>query len=189
MKFLPAQFSWIWRMSKWKFHLLKYFPSHRILKSCSQKFTDHLNVIWHRVQVTEATNGFIFQMINSLNGILTWFDCIPPSQTCELFWAIFAFATLFSSWNKVHQPNYFSLLSVQNEVNELLLVKSLKIKVPQLQLAHTHTHKKFFFRKCHLNMDVFKNKETLFAPKFDSRLVNSDWLIIWQVKQTLHYVN
>ena len=113
-------------------------------KSCSQKFTDHLNVIWHRVKVTEATNGFIFQMINSLKGILTRFDCIPPSQTCELFWPIFAFATLFSSWNIVHQPNYFSLLSVQKEVNELLLVKSLKIKVPQLQLSHTHTHKKNF---------------------------------------------
>ena len=24
---------------------LKYFPSHRILKSCSKKFTDHLNAI------------------------------------------------------------------------------------------------------------------------------------------------
>ena len=29
------------------------------------------------------------------------------------------------------------------------------------------------------------SKGTLFAPKFDSRLVNADWLITWQVKQTL----
>ena len=33
------------------------------------------------------------------------------------------------------------------------------------------------------------SKETLFAPKFDSRLVNADWLITGQVKQTLDYVN
>ena len=32
-------------------------------------------------------------------------------------------------------------------------------------------------------------QETLFTPKFHSRLVNADWLITWQVKQTLHYVN
>ena len=46
-------------------------------------------------------------------------------------------------------------------------------------------------------MDVFKNfrfpklisKETFFVPKFDSRLVNVDWLIIWQVKRTLDYVS
>ena len=35
--------------------------------------------------------------------------------------------------------------------------------------------------KRHLNMDVLKkfliSKETLLAPKFDSRLVNADWLI------------
>ena len=32
-------------------------------------------------------------------------------------------------------------------------------------------------------------KETLFPPKFDSRMVNADWLITRQVKQTLDYVN
>ena len=35
------------------------------LKSCSQKFTDHSNAIWYRVQFTESTNGFAFQIINS----------------------------------------------------------------------------------------------------------------------------
>ena len=46
-------------------------------------------------------------------------------------------------------------------------------------------HLKSFFVKPHLNMDVLEiffslkliSKETLFPPKFDSRLVNADWLI------------
>ena len=56
---------------------MKYFPSHRILKSCSQKFTIHLNAVLHWVQVTEGANGFTFQIINLWirSGILTWFDC------------------------------------------------------------------------------------------------------------------
>ena len=29
------------RLNFYKLYPLKYFPSHRILKSCSQKFTDH----------------------------------------------------------------------------------------------------------------------------------------------------
>ena len=29
----------------------------------------------------------------------------------------------------------------------------------------------------------------LFAPKFDSRIVNAYWLKTWQVKKTLDYVN
>ena len=33
----------------------------RYQKSCSQKFTDHLNAIWYRLQVTKATNGFTFK--------------------------------------------------------------------------------------------------------------------------------
>ena len=47
------------------------------------------------------------------------------------------------------------------------------------------THLKSFFVKPHLNMDVLEiffslkliSKETLFPPKFDSRLVNAYWLI------------
>ena len=31
---------------------------------------------------------------------------IPPLETCELFWANFAFTTLFRSWNMVLQPKY-----------------------------------------------------------------------------------
>ena len=97
MIFLPAQFSWIWRMPEKKFHPLKYFPSHRILKTSSQNFTDHLNTIWYRLQVTEATNGFTFQIINSWMESWPGLTVIPPSEICELFWAIFAFTTPFSS--------------------------------------------------------------------------------------------
>ena len=31
---------------------------------------------------------------------------VPPLETCELFWANFAFTTLFSSWKMVLQPKY-----------------------------------------------------------------------------------
>ena len=82
------------------FHPLKYFPSHRILKSCSQKFTDHLNAVWYRLQVTAATNGFTFQIINSWLESWPGLTLIPPSETCESFWAIFAFTTLFIWWNQ-----------------------------------------------------------------------------------------
>ena len=61
----------------------------------------------------------------------------------------------------VFQRNFFSDLSAQNEVNELLPVNSL---------LFVAVLKNFLFPKIDL-------KETLFAPKFDSRLVNADWLI------------
>ena len=60
-------------------------------KNCSQKFTDHLNAIWYRLQVTEAKNGFTFSIINSWMESwpgLTVIPVIPPSETCELFWII-----------------------------------------------------------------------------------------------------
>ena len=66
-------------------------------KNCSQKFTDHLNAIWYRLQVTEATNGFTFQIINSWMESWPGLTEFPPSEACELFWAIFAFTTPFSS--------------------------------------------------------------------------------------------
>ena len=43
-------------------------------KNCSQKFTDHLNAIWYRLQVTEATNGFTFQIINSWMESWPWLN-------------------------------------------------------------------------------------------------------------------
>ena len=100
-----------------------------ILKSCSQKFTDHLNAIWLRVQVTGATNRFTFQIINSWIESWPGLAVIPPSATCELFWAIFAFATLFSLWNIVHQPkNFFHCFRLRKpKVNKLLPVNSLFI--------------------------------------------------------------
>ena len=43
MKFLTVQFSWIWRMFQIEFDPLKYFPSHPIIKSCSQIYSP---IIW-----------------------------------------------------------------------------------------------------------------------------------------------
>ena len=42
--------------------------------NCSQKFTDHLNAIWYRLQVTEVTNGFTFQIINSWMESWPWLN-------------------------------------------------------------------------------------------------------------------
>ena len=49
-------------------------------KNCSQKFTNHLNAIWYRLQVTEATNGFTFQIINSWMESWPGLTVIPPSE-------------------------------------------------------------------------------------------------------------
>ena len=105
---------------------IEIFSISSYIKNYSKKFTDHLNAIWYRLQVTEATNGFTFQIINSWMKLESWprLTVTPPLETWELFWAIFAFSTLFSSWNMVLPPNFFSLLSAQNEVNELLPANS-----------------------------------------------------------------
>ena len=59
------------------------------------------------------------------------------------------------------------------------------------------THLKFFLGSAIWTWTYLKiffslkliSKETLFAPKFDSRMVNAYWLITWQVKEMLDYVN
>ena len=53
------------------------------------------NAIWYRLKVTEATNGFTFQIINS--WIESWLGStvIPPSETGELFWASLRFHNTF----------------------------------------------------------------------------------------------
>ena len=101
---------WINTRVRYEISSVEIFSISSYTKNCSQKFTDHLNAIWYRLQVTEATNGFTFQIINSWMESwagLTVIPFIPPSETCDLFWAIFAFTTLFSSWNMVLQPNFF----------------------------------------------------------------------------------
>ena len=55
----------------------------------------------------KETNRFTFQIINLWMEPWHGLTVIPPSETWELFWAIVAFTTLFSSWNMVHQPNLF----------------------------------------------------------------------------------
>ena len=60
------------------------------------KFTNHLNAIRYRLQVTEATNRLTFQIINSWMESWPGLTAILPSETCELFWAIFAFMSALS---------------------------------------------------------------------------------------------
>ena len=70
MKFLPAQFSWIWcKCLQNDFIHSKIFQSDRIQRSYDEKFTAHhrsRNADLNLRLVAATTNGFIFQMINSL---------------------------------------------------------------------------------------------------------------------------
>ena len=67
---------------------------------------------WAQVELTDAVQkrqtGSLFKLsIHEWNLDLPGLTVIPPSETWELFWAIFAFTTLFSSWNVVLQPIFF----------------------------------------------------------------------------------
>ena len=66
---------WIHTRVRYEISSVEIFSISSYTKNCSQKFTDHLNEIWYRLQVTEATNGFTFQIINSWMEFLCWFDC------------------------------------------------------------------------------------------------------------------
>ena len=74
---------------------IEIFSISSYTKICSKKFTDHLNAIWYRLQVTEATNGFAFQISNSWMESWPGLTVIPPSETCELFWASLRFHNTF----------------------------------------------------------------------------------------------
>ena len=69
-------------MSSKKLNLFKDFQSDQIQRSSRKIFTAHYacrNAALNLTLVTETTNGFTFQIINSLIeswGVrLTWFDC------------------------------------------------------------------------------------------------------------------
>ena len=121
-----------------------------------------------------------FQMINLMNGILTWFDCNSSFRNLRIILSDLRFHNKFQFVKYVLQPIFFSLLLAQNEVNELLPVTA-----PASSIS-SHTHKKKTFKIClrkrHLNvLKIFFSlkwiSKEIFPPKFDSRLVNADWLI------------
>ena len=82
-KCLPAQFPWIWcKISSKKFNPFKDFQSDQIQRSSRKIFTTHYTcrkAEKNLTSVTGTTNGFIFQIINSLIeswGVsLTCLDC------------------------------------------------------------------------------------------------------------------
>ena len=109
MKFLLSQFSWIRRM----FYVLN--RNFEIFEIFSISSYTKLQSIIHRSFECNLIPGtsyrsdkwIHFSNNKFMNRILTWFGCNFPSETCELFWAIFTFTTLFSSWNMVHQSKNF----------------------------------------------------------------------------------
>ena len=110
MKFLPAQLSWIWRMSKQKCHPLKYFPLEcNLIPAASYR----------------ATNGFTFQIINIMNGILTWFDGNSSFRNLCIILSDLRFHNTFQFVKYGASAWFFSLLSAQNEVNEICIGNSM----------------------------------------------------------------
>ena len=76
-------------MSSKKLNLFKDFQSDQIQRSSRKIFTAHYacrNAALNLTPVTETTNGFIFQIINSLIeswGVsLTWFDSKGLGDNC-----------------------------------------------------------------------------------------------------------
>ena len=82
LKFLPAQFSWIWlRCLQGNFIIPNTFQSDRMLRVCSQKFTAHYafrNADLNLKTVAGTTNRFFLHIHNSWmepTGVrLTWLD-------------------------------------------------------------------------------------------------------------------
>ena len=149
------------------------------------------------LQVTEATNRFTFQIIHSWMKSWPGLTVIPPSEICELFWAIFAFTTPFSSWNMVLQPKFF-FTAYGTERSQQALTSKLR-QLPLEVFHHKNNTFNFFFRNqsaiwtwTHLKIFFslkLISKGALFASKSDACKVNAYWLITWQVMQTLDYVN
>ena len=87
-------------MSSNKLNPFKDFQSYQIQRSSRKIFTAHYacrNAALNLTPVTGMTNGFIFQIINSMIefwGVrLTWFDCnvfelIPRKSVLKFFWAL-----------------------------------------------------------------------------------------------------
>ena len=71
-----------------------------------------------------------------MNGILTWFDCNSSFRNLRIILSDLRFHNKFQFVKYVLQPIFFSLLSAQNEVNELLPVTA-----PASSIS-SHTHKK-----------------------------------------------
>ena len=86
---------------------LKYFPFHRLLKIAVKNSP----IIWMQFdtgyKLQKRQTPLTFKIINSWMESWPGLTVIPPSETCELVWAIFAVTTLFSLWNMMLQPNFF----------------------------------------------------------------------------------
>ena len=76
-------------------------------------------------KLQKRQTGSAFQIFNSWMESWPGLTVIPPSEICELFWAIFAFTTPFSSWNTwfynwpIHWRAFFrSVKTIKPSVNK-----------------------------------------------------------------------
>ena len=108
-------------MSREKFHPLKYFLSHRILKSCSQKI--HRSFECNLIPATSYRSdkrAVTFQIIKHEWNILTWFDDNSSFRNLRIILSDLRFHNTFQFVKYGASAFFFSLLLAQNEVNELL---------------------------------------------------------------------
>ena len=136
-------------------------------------------------------------------GILTWFDRNSSFRNLGIILSDLRFHNTFQFVKYGASAWFFPVFGTERSqrafTSKFLIICSCKIKVRQLQRVVFHHKKKdilnFFlastiwtYLKISFSLKLI-SKETLFAQKFGSHLVNADWLLTRQVKQTLDYVN
>ena len=114
---------------------IEIFSISSYTKNCSKKFTDHLNAIDTGYKLQKRETGSLSNN-QFMNGILTWFDWNSSFRNLRIILSDLRFHSKFQFVKYVLQPIFFSLLSAQNEVNELLPVTA-----PASSIS-SHTQKK-----------------------------------------------
>ena len=107
------------RKNIWRNVILSNFLilPNEILRSCSQTLTAHYarrNADLNFTLVTGMTNGFLFQIINSLmesTGVcLTWLDCNTPSEVNAFLWELCTCCShAVEHFGSVHLPTHLHI--------------------------------------------------------------------------------
>ena len=120
-----------------------------------------------------------FQMINLMNGILTWFDCNSSFRNLRIILSDLRFHNKFQFVKYVLQPIFF-FTAFGTERSQ----RALPVTAPASSISsHTHTKKTFknyrgsyrtsiyFFHTLHLQFEFLLQKSKL----FDFKICNSDF--------------
>ena len=159
-------------------------------KNCSKKFTDHLNAIDTGYKLQKRQTGSLSNdQSYEWNLDLVWLQFLlqKPENHSER-----SSLSQQVSVREICASAYFFFTAFGTERSQRAFTSNSSSK--QYFITHTKNTFKNCLRERHLNvLKIFFSlkwiSKEIFPPKFDSRLVNADWLITWQVKQTLDYAN